>query len=257
MSVGKVWLVGAGPGDAGLLTLRGREVLLDADSVVFDRLVGDGVLAMIPKTARALDVGKEGGCHPVPQSEIEKLLVQEAQAGRKVVRLKGGDPFVFGRGGEEAEHLRAAGIAVEVVNGITAGVAGPSALGIPVTHREHAHGVLFITGHAQPGASGPDWRQLAATARTCRLTLVIYMGVGSAAHLQHELLCGLPACTPVAIIQHASMPGQRQAISTLDQLAHTLVREGLGSPSIIVVGDVVRGAASLHQPHARPVASTA
>ena len=135
MNVGKVWLVGAGPGDPGLLTLRGREVLLDADSVVFDRLVGDGVLAMIPKSARAIDVGKEGGCHPVPQREIEEILVREAQAGRKVVRLKGGDPFVFGRGGEEIEALLKNGIPFEAVPGISSAMAAPAAAGIPVTHR--------------------------------------------------------------------------------------------------------------------------
>ncbi len=254
---GSCTLVGAGPGDPELLTLRAVRAIESATLLLVDDLVSEAIVALAPRRARVVRVGKRGGCKSTPQAFIEKLMHMAVHEGEHVVRLKGGDPFIFGRGGEEAEHLRAAGIAVEVVNGITAGVAGPSALGIPVTHREHAHGVLFITGHAQPGASGPDWRQLAATARTCRLTLVIYMGVGSAAHLQHELLCGLPACTPVAIIQHASMPGQRQAISTLDQLAHTLVREGLGSPSIIVVGDVVRGAASLHQPHARPVASTA
>ena len=136
---------------------------------------------------------------------------------------------------------------MEVVNGITALLAGPTEMCIPLTHREHAHGVLFITGHAKPGDPGPDWRQLATTAHHARLTLVIYMGMGSAARIQQELLCGLPATTPVAVIEHASQPRQRHAITTLDQLVDTILCEGLGSPSIIVVGDVVRGAACVHQ----------
>ncbi|MDY0105439.1 MAG: uroporphyrinogen-III C-methyltransferase [Giesbergeria sp.] len=244
---GSCTLVGAGPGDPELLTLRAVRAIASATVLLVDDLVSDAIVALAPQGARVVRVGKRGGCQSTPQAFIEKLMLMAVQEGETVVRLKGGDPFIFGRGGEEAEHLRAAGIAVEVVNGITAGLAGPTALGIPLTHRDHAHGVLLITGHAQPGASGPDWRQLAATARAARLTLVIYMGVGSAAHIQQELLSSLPAATPVAIIEHASQPRQRHALTTLDQLAGTLLREGLGSPSIIVVGDVVRGAAWVHQ----------
>jgi uroporphyrin-III C-methyltransferase len=167
-----------------------------------------------------------------------------------VVRLKGGDPFIFGRGGEEVEHLQSQGIAVQVVNGITAGLAGLSSLGVPLTHREHAHGVLFITGHAKPGDSGTDWRQIAATARDAKLTLVIYMGISGAAQIQQDLLSGLHTNTPAAIIQHASLPQQRHAVTSLGQLTATLASEQLGSPSVIVVGDVVRGIAAASVPQA-------
>jgi uroporphyrin-III C-methyltransferase len=169
-------------------------------------------------------------------------MITAVQEGEQVVRLKGGDPFIFGRGGEEVEHLRAAGIDVEVVNGITSGLAGMSSLGAPLTHREHAHGVVFVTGHAKPGDGGTDWAQLAATARQARLTLVIYMGVSSLEHIRGGLLQGLPAHTPVAIVQHASLPQQREALTTLGEVVNTISREGLQSPSIIVVGDVVQGA---------------
>jgi uroporphyrin-III C-methyltransferase len=169
-------------------------------------------------------------------------MITAVQEGEQVVRLKGGDPFIFGRGGEEVEHLRAAGIDVEVVNGITSGLAGMSSLGAPLTHREHAHGVVFVTGHAKPGDGGTDWPQLAATARQAKLTLVIYMGVSSLEHIRGGLLQGLPAHTPVAIVQHASLPQQREALTTLGDVVGTIAREGLQSPSIIVVGDVVQGA---------------
>jgi uroporphyrin-III C-methyltransferase len=171
-------------------------------------------------------------------------MVMAAREGENVVRLKGGDPLIFGRGGEEVEHLRAQGVAVEVINGITAGLAAANALGVALTHREHAHGVLFITGHARSGSEGPDWRALAATARDARLTLVIYMGVGDAQHIQQELLTGLPAATPVAIVQRASLPGERQASTTLGDLHATIARERLASPAVIVVGDVVSGIAA-------------
>lgn len=141
--------------------------------------------------------------------------------------------------------MRAAGVAVEVVNGITAGMAGPTALGVPLTHRDHAQGVLFITGHARPGASGPDWALLARTAQQARLTLVIYMGVSGARTIQDGLLLGLSADTPVAVVQHASLPQQRHATGRLEQLANTIAQHGLGSPSVIVVGEVVRGLAAL------------
>ena len=149
MKIGRVWLVGAGPGNPGLLTLRGKEVLDDADCVVFDRLVGDGVLSYIPPSAEMIDVGKEGGNHPVPQSEIENIIVREALLGKKVVRLKGGDPFVFGRGGEEIEALIANNIPYEVVPGITSAIAAPSSAGIPVTHRGLAASLHIITAHTK------------------------------------------------------------------------------------------------------------
>jgi uroporphyrin-III C-methyltransferase len=168
-------------------------------------------------------------------------MVTAALEGENVVRLKGGDPFIFGRGGEEVESLQAAGIRVSVVNGITSGLAAVSSLNVPLTHREHAHGVVFVTGHAKPGDSGTDWRALAHTARQAKLTLVIYMGVSGAARVQAELLDGLNADTPVAIIQNASLPNQRHAVCTLDMLDHTIHQENLASPSVIVVGDVMGG----------------
>ncbi len=244
---GSVTLVGAGPGDPELLTIKAARAIAAATVLLVDDLVGDGVLAHASPGTRIVHVGKRGGCKSTPQAFIEKLMIMAAREGEVVVRLKGGDPFIFGRGGEEVEHLRAEGIAVQVINGITAGLAGLTSLGAPLTHRDHAHGVVFITGHAKPGDAGPDWRQLAATARDARLTLVIYMGVSSASQIQSELLSGLPASTPLAIIQHASLPQQRHATSTLGQLTDTLAREGLGSPSVIVIGDVVRGVAALGQ----------
>jgi uroporphyrin-III C-methyltransferase len=170
-------------------------------------------------------------------------MLTAAQEGEQVVRLKGGDPFIFGRGGEEVEHLRAAGVSVSVVNGITAGLAAVTSLGVALTHRDRAHGVVFVTGHAKPDDKSPDWAALALAARDARLTLVIYMGVSGAARIQQGLLSGLDPATPVAIVQHASLPQQRHAVTTLGQLAQTVAQEQLGSPAIIVVGDVLLGLA--------------
>jgi len=244
MKAGKVTLVGAGPGDPELLTLKALKAIQAATVVLVDDLVSPDIVAHAPKSARIVHVGKRGGCKSTPQEFIERLMIMAAREGETVVRLKGGDPFIFGRGGEEVEHLQAAGIEVDVVNGITSGLAAVTSLGVPLTHRQHAHGVVFVTGHAQPGARGPDWRTLAATAHSARLTLVIYMGVSGASRIQEELLAGgLPATMPVAIVQRASLPDQRQAVTTLGQLALTVEREGLASPSVIVVGDVIGGVA--------------
>lgn len=243
MNTGKVTLVGAGPGDPDLLTLKALKAIQQATLLLVDDLVGREVVAHAPKSARVVYVGKRGGCKSTPQAFIEKLMLMAAREGENVVRLKGGDPFIFGRGGEEVEHLRAAGIEVEVVNGITAGLAAVTSLGVPLTHREHAQGVVFLTGHSQKDAEPNDWTSLAAAARDARLTLVIYMGVSSAARIQQDLLTGLPAQTPVAIVQRASLPDQRHAVTTLGELAATIARESLASPSVIVVGDVVRGVA--------------
>ena len=243
---GSCTLVGAGPGNPELLTLRAVRAIESATVLLVDDLVSDAIVALAPRRARVVRVGKRGGCQSTPQAFIEKLMLMAVHEGETVVRLKGGDPFIFGRGGEEAEHLRAEGIAVEVVNGITSGLAGPTALGIPLTHRDHAHGVLFITGHARPGAPSPNWALLAHTAQQARLTLVIYMGMSSARPIQEGLLKGLSADTPVAVIQHASLPQQRNATATLEQLADTIAQHSLGSPSVIVVGEVARGVAALH-----------
>jgi uroporphyrin-III C-methyltransferase len=244
MNTGKVTLVGAGPGDPELLTLKALKAIQAATLLLVDDLVSDEVVAHAPKAARIVYVGKRGGCKSTPQAFIEKLMLMAAREGENVVRLKGGDPFIFGRGGEEVEHLRAAGVQVEIVNGITAGLAAATSLGVPLTHREHAQGVIFLTGHAQKGAQAPDWKSLAAAARDARLTLVIYMGVSSAERIQQDLLTGLPPATPVAVVQRASLPDQRHAVTSLGDLAATIEREGLASPSVIVVGDVVKGVAA-------------
>ncbi len=241
MNTGIVTLVGAGPGDPELLTIKAAKAIGAATVLLVDDLVSDEIVALAPPTARVVHVGKRGGCNSTPQAFIEKLMVMAAREGENVVRLKGGDPFIFGRGGEEVEHLQAAGIEVRVINGITSGLAAVTSLGVALTHRDHAHGVVFVTGHARPGSDGTDWGTLAATARHARLTLVIYMGVSAAARIQEGLLSGLPASTPVAIVQRASLPDQRQAVTTLGELSATIEREQLASPCVIVVGDVIGG----------------
>lgn len=241
----RVTLVGAGPGDPELLTLKAVKTIASATVVLVDDLVNEAILAHASPQARIVHVGKRGGCQSTPQAFIEKMMVQAAQAGERVVRLKGGDPFIFGRGGEEVEHLQAAGVAVDVVNGITAGLAAVTSLNVPLTHREHAHGVVFITGHAKPGDAGTNWAALAHCAQQAKLTLVVYMGVSSIEHIQAGLLQGLPGQTPVAIVQRASLPQQRHATTTLADMAHTLHAQHLGSPSVLVIGDVLQGLAQL------------
>jgi uroporphyrin-III C-methyltransferase len=244
---GQVTLVGAGPGDPELLTLKALKAIQAATVLLVDDLVNEAIVGMASPTARVVYVGKRGGCKSTPQSFIEKLLLTAALEGENVVRLKGGDPFMFGRGGEEVESLQAAGVRVAVINGITAGLAAVTSLGVPLTHREYAHGVVFVTGHAKPGDTGTDWHLLAQTAHQAKLTLVVYMGMSGAERIQNEMLKGLPANTPVAIIQNASLPQQRQAVCSLSQLHATIVREQLASPSVIVVGDVVSGLMALAQ----------
>ena len=244
---GRCTLVGAGPGDPELLTLKALKAIQQATVLLVDDLVSEAIVAHAAPGARIVHVGKRGGCQSTPQAFIEKLMLIAVRAGEHVVRLKGGDPFIFGRGGEEVEHLRAAGIHVEVISGITAGLAAVASLGVPLTHREQAHGVLFLTGHAKAGERGPDWALLGATAQAARLTLVIYMGVSAAQQIEQGLLSGLPAHTPVALVQHASLPTQRHAVTTLGALHATLARAGLGSPCVIVVGDVFRGMLQLGQ----------
>jgi uroporphyrin-III C-methyltransferase len=243
MNNGKVTLVGAGPGDPELLTLKALKAIQRATVLLVDDLVSDEIVAFARPEARIVYVGKRGGCKSTPQAFIEKLMLMAAREGEDVVRLKGGDPFIFGRGGEEVEHLRAAGITVDVINGITSGLAAITSLGVPLTHREHAHGVVFVTGHAKPGDTGTDWKALAATAHSARLTLVIYMGVSGSERIQEELLSGLPAATPVAVIQSASLPTQRHITTTLGALAGAIHEAGMASPAVIVVGDVISGVA--------------
>jgi uroporphyrin-III C-methyltransferase len=241
---GSVQLVGAGPGDPDLLTLKAMRAIRAATVLLVDDLVGEGVLKYARKSARIVYVGKRGGCASTPQAFIEKLMAAEALKGERVVRLKGGDPLLFGRGGEEIEHLQALGIRVEVVNGITSGLAAVNALGVALTHRAHAHGVMFVTGHPRAEDEAIHWPTLAACAAQ-GVTLVIYMGITTIAALQRGLLQGLPAETPIAVVQHASLPQQRSVVSSLSELATIVEREQLGSPSIIIVGDVLSGLAQM------------
>ena len=241
-------LVGAGPGNPELLTLQALRLLRRATLLLVDDLVSDGVVALAQRgrqrPARVVYVGKRGGCASTPQAFIQRLMVAESLAGERVVRIKGGDPFVFGRGGEEADALRRHGITVQVASGITAAVAASAALGVPLTHRDHAHGVMLVTGHPKPGAAALHWPTLAAAAAQ-GLTLVVYMGVAQLPTLQAGLLQGLPAHPPAAVVQHASLPQQRLAVTTLGALAQTVAEQGLGSPAVLVIGDVLAGLLAL------------
>ena len=246
---GKVYLVGAGPGDPELMTLKAVRALGAADVVLHDDLVNPQILRWAKPGARMVAVGKRGGCKSTPQAFILRLMVAEARDGSCVVRLKGGDPFVFGRGGEEARHLRDAGIEVEAINGITAGIAAPISLGIPLTQRGYAQGVIFVTGHAEDGGE-PDWARLAAAG----LTLVVYMGVARANAIRAGLLAGgMAARMPVAVIQDASLPSEEAIRSTLADFPEAIVAAGLGSPAVIVIGAVVDLA--LHLPAANVAAT--
>ena len=235
-----VHLVGAGPGDPELLTVKAVKALRQATLALVDDLVHPGVLKFLKRNARIVHVGKRGGCASTPQAFIERLMVAEAQRGERVVRLKGGDPFVFGRGGEECDALRSAGIRVEVISGLTAGMAAPAAIGVPVTDRRHTRGVIFVTGHTgrtHEDGGDPDWPALAR----CGLTLVVYMGVTRLAHIVQGLQAGgLSSHTPAAVVCSAHTPQQRHALCTLGTLHDTVQREGLASPAIVVVGDVVQ-----------------
>lgn len=245
---GRCTLVGAGPGDPELLTLKAVKAIRAATVLLVDDLVSDEIVAFASPNARVVHVGKRGGCKSTPQAFIEKMMVMAVQEGENVVRLKGGDPFIFGRGGEEVEHLRQAGVAVEVVNGITAGLAGVTALGVPLTHRDHAHGVVFLTGHAKPGHDTTDWPALSRMAREAKLTLVIYMGVSGLRDIAAGLQTGLPGNTPVAVVQNVSRSNQTHAVTTLAGLLQTVADGAFSSPSVIVVGDVLQGLAAASQP---------
>ncbi len=250
--LGSVNLVGAGPGDPELLTLKAVRAIRRASVILADDLVSDGVLRFARRSARIVHVGKRGGCASTPQAFIEKLMLAEALKGERVVRLKGGDPFVFGRGGEEAEHLRAHGVTVEVVNGITAGLAAATSLGVGLTHRAHAHGVIFVTGHARADGTPMHWPTLGAAAAH-GLTLVIYMGVAAIDGIRAGLLDALPAHAPAAVVQNASLPTQRHAICTLGTLVTVCTKTRIGSPAIIVIGDVLRGLGELSSPVPQPL----
>jgi uroporphyrinogen III methyltransferase/synthase len=232
-----VYLVGAGPGDPGLITARALELIAAADVIVYDRLIPSGALDGARADAELIYAGKEGGGPSTAQSEIERLLVQRGAAGRLVVRLKGGDPFVFGRGGEEARALQAAGIRFEVVPGVTAGVAAPAYAGIPVTDRDAASAVAFVTGHEDPSKpdSALDWPALAAFPGT----LVMYMGVRQLAAITRRLQdAGRPGTEPAAVIERGTFPEQRTATGTLATIASVAEAAGIQAPAIVVLGAV-------------------
>lgn len=233
--LGKVTLVGAGPGDPGLLTLEGLRVLRQAEVVLYDRLVGEAILELIPPGAERIDVGKESGWHPVPQECINALLCGHAAAGRRVVRLKGGDPYLFGRGGEEAEALLALGADVEVVPGVSSALAAPAAAGIPLTHRDHSAAVHIFTGHRRHGGPELDYGALAGLGGT----LVFLMGLGALEEICAGLIAaGMPPGRAAALVQNGTRAGQRKLIGTLDDLPRRARKEGFGPPCVLVVGEV-------------------
>ncbi|MCC5882772.1 MAG: uroporphyrinogen-III C-methyltransferase [Halomonas sp.] len=243
LAPGEVAIVGAGPGDPGLLTLRALSLLQQADCLVFDRLVSEEVLALARPEAERYYVGKASSHHSLPQEETNALLVRLAQEGRRVLRLKGGDPYIFGRGGEEAEYLIEYGVGFRVVPGITSASGCSSYAGFPLTHRDYAQSVTFVTGHAKAdGELTLDWAALAVPHHTA----VFYMGLANATLISRELQRhGLPADHPVALVERGTTPGQRNVFATLGDLVATIEREALKPPTLIVVGEVVRLAGSL------------
>lgn len=238
-SPGKVYLVGAGPGDPGLMTLRGKDLLQHADVVVYDSLVSPAILEMIAPHAEKIDAGKRRGRHSKPQAETTRILIEKARNHAAIVRLKGGDPFVFGRGGEELEDIRRAGIPVEVVPGITAGIAAPAYAGIPVTHRDFSSSVTFVTGHEAAGKYRPEinWRAIASSSET----IVIYMGVHNLVQIVPQLLAaGMSPDTPVALIRWGTRPEQEELIGVLANIIAQVEGRQFAAPAIAIIGQVVR-----------------
>ncbi len=234
---GRVYLVGAGPGDPDLLTLRAARLLAQADVVVYDNLVSPDVMDLVAPSAQRIYAGKQRDHHSMPQEAINALLLRLARQGRHVVRLKGGDPFIFGRGGEEMQVLAEAGIAVEVVPGITAACGVSCYAGIPLTHRDYAQACVFVTGHLQDGTTGLDWAALARP----RQTLVIYMGLGALDEICTQLVAhGMSADMPAAVVEKGTTLDQRVVTGDLRNLASRVAASGLESPCLIIVGEVVR-----------------
>ncbi len=237
-SIGKVYLVGGGPGDPELITLKGAETLRRCDVVIYDALVNPELLRHVPAHAEKIYIGESRSKRRLTQSQVQQLMIRKAREGRTVVRLKGGDPFIFGRGGEEAEALQAAAIPWEVVPGISAGHAVPAFAGIPLTHRHHAASVAFITGHETTGKENPvDWQQIARSIDT----LVIFMGVGNLPRIVENLLiAGKSPHTPVAVIEEGTTPRQRTRVATLATIVGSATEPPVRTPALIVVGEVVR-----------------
>ncbi len=232
---GKVWLVGAGPGDPELLTLKALRAIESADLILFDQLVSNDIRALFPPATPAFYVGKVKGNHSIAQTDLNSLLVKKARLGLNIVRLKGGDPFVFGRGGEELACLAKSQIDVEVVPGITAASGCSAASRIPLTHRGVSQGCTFVTAHAESELK-VDWRSLAGL----RHTLVFYMGLTKAQTIQHELIAnGCDSRTPVAVIENGSRDNQRQVVGSLGELTQLISDNAMASPALIIVGDVV------------------
>ncbi len=246
MKNAQVYLIGAGPGSLELLTLGAVRAIGLADAILIDDLVNPDVLEFARGNAQIVHVGKRGergGCNSTPQTFIHKQMISLARAGKVVARIKGGDPFMFGRGGEELQALRQASISVSVISGITSGMAVTASLNIPLTHRNCTHGVTFVTGHTQ-GAEEPNWQALAATGTT----LVIYMGMSNLGRIVQQLIAnGLSIDMPAAAIQNGTLPNQRQVVTTLGQLESMVVAEKMASPAIVVIGEVVQFAEMAEQ----------
>ncbi|XLQ11828.1 MAG: uroporphyrinogen-III C-methyltransferase [cyanobacterium endosymbiont of Epithemia adnata isolate EadnSB Bon19] len=247
--LGKVYLVGAGPGDPGLITLKGKALLEQADVVVYDALVSPPILAMISEHAEKIHAGKRRGRHSKLQQETTRLLIEKAYTHAVVVRLKGGDPFIFGRGGEEMEDLIQGGVPVEVVPGITAGVAAPAYGGIPVTHRDYSSSVTFVTGHEAVGKYRPqvNWSAIAQGSDT----IVIYMGIHNLSQIVERLQAGgLSSDTPIALIRWGTQPEQTELIGTLGTIVEQIQKTQIGAPAIALIGQIV----NLHSilSHSRP-----
>jgi uroporphyrin-III C-methyltransferase len=234
---GTVYLVGSGPGALDLMTVRATRLIGEADVVVHDHLVADGVLDLVRRDAQKICVGKKASNHTVPQDELNRLLVRLAREGKKVVRLKGGDPFIFGRGGEEIETLAEFGIPFEVVPGVTAAAGCAAYAGIPLTHRDHAQTVTFATGHLKDGSVDLDWQALVRP----RQTVVFYMGIGGISVICRQMRAhGLPATHPVAVVQSGSTDRQQVLVADLATMPDRVAEAGITSPALIIVGSVVK-----------------
>ncbi len=237
--LGKVYLVGAGPGDPGLMTVKGKALLECADVVIYDALVSPAILGMINQLAEQIDAGKRMGRHSLLQEQTTQLMIEKAQDNAIIVRLKGGDPFIFGRGGEEMEELLLAGISVEVVPGITSGIAAPAYAGIPLTHRLYSSSVTFVTGHEAAGKYKPavNWNAIAHGSET----IVIYMGIHNLPYIVEELKkADLSADTPIALVRWGTRPEQEELIGELGTIVEEVEKNGFEAPAIVVIGAVVK-----------------